>query len=201
MGKVARSLAMTQSEWFEFEIVVLDAQGQVISRQIQQRSRYRETLATSLDLEMVAVPGGTLLMGAPPGEIGSTASQRPQHRVAIAPFWLGRYPITQAQWLAVAKPGRPDRPLAADERGHQRGHICDGGVYQQYQHYNADTDDTRPILLDFNSSLDAVFTRVAQPANYDRWLLALLNDTKTGLDTLIDHSPEEFRSPVGGGYV
>lgn len=111
MGKVALSLAMAQSEWFEFEIIVLDAQGQVISRQIQQRSRYRETLATSIDLEMVAVPGGTLLMGAPPGEMGSTASQRPQHRVAIAPFGLGRYPITQAQWLAVASLPKVNRTL------------------------------------------------------------------------------------------
>jgi len=44
------------------------------------------------------------------------------------------------------------------------------------------------MSLDFSSSLDAVFARVAQPANYDRWLLALVNETGTGLDTVIDHS-------------
>ena len=102
---------MNLPELFEFEIVLLDTQGQVTSRQTQQRSRYRETLAAGIDLEMVAIPGGTLLMGAPPGEIGSNASQRPQHLVTIAPFCLSRYPITQVEWLAVASLPKVKRTL------------------------------------------------------------------------------------------
>ncbi len=50
------------------------------------------------------------------------------------------------------------------------------------------------MSADFALSLDEVFERVAGPANFDRWLLALLNESKTGLDSIIDHSPEEFRS-------
>ena len=48
---------------------------------------------------------------------------------------------------------------------------------------------------EFSGSLDEVFARVAQPANYDRWLLALVNETRTGLER--DHrafTPEEFRT-------
>jgi formylglycine-generating enzyme required for sulfatase activity len=102
---------MNLPELFEFEIVLLDTQGQVSSRQIKQRSRFRETLAAGIDLEMVAIPGGTLLMGVPLGEIGGNASQRPQHLVTIAPFFIGRYPITQAQWLAVASLPKVRRTL------------------------------------------------------------------------------------------
>jgi formylglycine-generating enzyme required for sulfatase activity len=102
---------MTSSELFEFEIILLDAQGQVISRQIEQRSRYREPLAEGINLEMIAIPEGTLLMGAPAGESGGGASQKPQHFVIISPFWLGRYPITQAEWLAVASLPKVNRTL------------------------------------------------------------------------------------------
>lgn len=102
---------MIKTEWFEFEHILLDSQGQVRSRQIEQRSRYREILAEGIDLEMVAIPGGQLWMGATLGERGATATQKPQHLVAIAPFYLGRYPITQAQWLAVASCPKVKRTL------------------------------------------------------------------------------------------
>lgn len=47
--------------------------------------------------EMVRIPGGSLRMGADDG--GS--SERPVHPVAIAPFLLGRYEVTQTQWRMV----------------------------------------------------------------------------------------------------
>ncbi|HVU09639.1 MAG TPA: GAF domain-containing protein [Phototrophicaceae bacterium] len=50
------------------------------------------------------------------------------------------------------------------------------------------------MSTDFALSLDEVFQRIAGPANFDRWLLALLNESKTGLDAIIDHSPAEFQS-------
>lgn len=52
---------------------------------------------------MVYIPGGSFLMGAPETEEGSRSrdSERPQHRVEIAPFYMGRYPVTQAQYQAV----------------------------------------------------------------------------------------------------
>ena len=49
--------------------------------------------------EMVAIPGGSFLMGSPPGQ--GDADERPQRRVTIAPFAMGRTEVTQAQWFAV----------------------------------------------------------------------------------------------------
>jgi formylglycine-generating enzyme required for sulfatase activity len=57
---------------------------------------------------MVLIPGGTFIMGSPEDEPGKYSgsfgqyNERPQHEVTIAPFWMGRYPITVAQWRAVS---------------------------------------------------------------------------------------------------
>ncbi|MEM9008990.1 MAG: formylglycine-generating enzyme family protein [Cyanobacteria bacterium P01_F01_bin.86] len=65
-------------------------------------------------LEMVPVPGGTFLMGSPEDEPEGLASERPQHPVGLRPFYMGRYPVTQAQWRVVAGYEPVNRQLAAD---------------------------------------------------------------------------------------
>ncbi|MFM6250918.1 MAG: formylglycine-generating enzyme family protein, partial [Dolichospermum sp.] len=54
-------------------------------------------------IEMIAIPGGTFMMGSPENEEGSINSERPQHKVTVKPFLMSQYPITQAQWRAVAE--------------------------------------------------------------------------------------------------
>jgi formylglycine-generating enzyme required for sulfatase activity len=54
-----------------------------------------------LQLEMVAIPSGSFLMGAPATEPHSKDDERPQHQVTIPAFQIGRYPITQRQWQMV----------------------------------------------------------------------------------------------------
>jgi formylglycine-generating enzyme required for sulfatase activity len=50
---------------------------------------------------MVSIPGGTFLMGSPETEIGRDDSEGPLHEVTIQPFFMGKYPVTIAQWNAV----------------------------------------------------------------------------------------------------
>ncbi|MER2538421.1 MAG: formylglycine-generating enzyme family protein [Azonexus sp.] len=52
--------------------------------------------------ELVIVPPGEFIMGAPETEIDSNDSERPPHPVRID-YWLavGRYPVTQGEWLAL----------------------------------------------------------------------------------------------------
>ncbi len=48
------------------------------------------------EMKFAWCPPGTFLMG------GNGVSDNPQHRVAISKgFWMGVYPVTQAQWQAV----------------------------------------------------------------------------------------------------
>ncbi|MFM6549654.1 MAG: formylglycine-generating enzyme family protein [Dolichospermum sp.] len=56
-----------------------------------------------LKLEMIAIPGGTFVMGSSKNEEGSKGEERPQHEVTVKPFSMGKYPITQAQWRTVAE--------------------------------------------------------------------------------------------------
>jgi formylglycine-generating enzyme required for sulfatase activity len=52
---------------------------------------------------MVAIPGGRFLMGSPESEAGRFQYEGPQHEVSIQPFYMGKYAVTQAQWLAIAE--------------------------------------------------------------------------------------------------
>jgi formylglycine-generating enzyme required for sulfatase activity len=64
-------------------------------------SLFVEELGNGVVLEMAAIPSGVFTMGAPAGEPGSTDSERPQHRVSVPPFRMGRCAITIAQWRGV----------------------------------------------------------------------------------------------------
>jgi formylglycine-generating enzyme required for sulfatase activity len=85
---------------FEVEVVTVNQDGNLIRRSHHQAEQYIE-FVNGVAIEMVYVPGGTFLMGSPETEIGRNRSEGPQHQVTVAPFFLGRYPITQAQWQAV----------------------------------------------------------------------------------------------------
>ncbi len=55
---------------------------------------------------MVAVPGGTFVMGSPRSEPLRDSDESPQHKVTVRPFWLARTEVTQALWTAVMQ-GNP----------------------------------------------------------------------------------------------
>ncbi len=98
----------------------------VIQRQNGSAYRYVEGLASAsepsqgqntadrLELEMVSIPGGTFTMGSPDTESERRNTEGPRHQVTMQPFFIGRYPITQAQWSFVATLEQIDRRLEAD---------------------------------------------------------------------------------------
>ncbi len=56
--------------------------------------------------QMVAIPPGRFLMGAPEGEEGARDNERPQHEVSIDyAFALGQHAVTFAEWDAVTAAG------------------------------------------------------------------------------------------------
>lgn len=69
-------------------------------------------------VELLLVPPGESLRGAPPEEVEAFADERPQHEVRVVePFYLGRYELTQGEWERVlgTNPshfsGDPRRPV------------------------------------------------------------------------------------------
>jgi formylglycine-generating enzyme required for sulfatase activity len=65
-------------------------------------------------LEMIAIPGGTFLMGSPESEPERDDDESPQHRVTVQPFFMGKVTVTQAQWKAVASLPKVKLDLKAD---------------------------------------------------------------------------------------
>lgn len=55
--------------------------------------------------DMIAVPGGTFLMGAPEDELARNAWEGPQRKVAMAPFAISATEVTYDQWDACVTDG------------------------------------------------------------------------------------------------
>ncbi|MEC4806395.1 MAG: formylglycine-generating enzyme family protein [Jaaginema sp. PMC 1079.18] len=105
---------LDRPRFFDFETVTVNRRGEIIERQSQTARYYREDLGKGVSLEMVYIPGGSFMMGAPEGEKGSDDDERPQHQVTVQPFFMGKCAITQAQWRAVAALPKLQRDLDPD---------------------------------------------------------------------------------------
>ena len=85
---------------FAFDVITVDAVGQEVNRKRGQSQYFTEELGNGVTLNMVAIPGGTFRMGSPTDQ--GDDDERPPHDVAVKPFLMGKYLVTQAQWQAVA---------------------------------------------------------------------------------------------------
>src|ERR1043166_7117587 len=62
---------------------------------------YTETIdrdGVKASFEMIAIPGGTFLMGSPAGEKGRKDHEGPQHPVTIKPLWIGKCEVTWGEY-------------------------------------------------------------------------------------------------------
>ncbi len=100
---------------FKFDVVTVTIQqrsGQItLNRSRSQAEYFKEDLGNGVILEMISIPGGSFMMGAPLGEKFSQDRERPQHRVTIKPFLMGKFQVTQAEWRAVASLPKVNRDL------------------------------------------------------------------------------------------
>jgi formylglycine-generating enzyme required for sulfatase activity len=89
---------------FDFETATISLQsGKVnIQRRTGRAQQFIENLPNGITLEMVAIPAGIFYMGSPENEEGHQDEESPQHLVTVPPFYMGKYPVTQAQWFVVA---------------------------------------------------------------------------------------------------
>ncbi|MBH8564087.1 SUMF1/EgtB/PvdO family nonheme iron enzyme [Nostoc sp. CENA67] len=85
-----------------------------INRSQGRAEFFIEDLGNGVVLEMVAIPGGKFLMGSPENEPERYSFESPQHTVTIQPFFMGKFPVTQSQWAAVAALGKVNIDLDRD---------------------------------------------------------------------------------------
>jgi formylglycine-generating enzyme required for sulfatase activity len=72
-----------------------------INVNINPQSSFTEDLGNGVKLEMIAIPRGTFLMGSPENEAERQDYESPKHQVTVPSFFMGKYPLTQAQYQAI----------------------------------------------------------------------------------------------------
>ena len=133
---VSESVVTPSLQRFEFDVVTVEAEiqrsglfglGSKVTfhsnRSHSQAQYFTEELGDGLGLDMVLIPSGSFMMGTEDEEIERLCKtydrewfrgERPQHQVNVPNFFMGRYPITQGQWRAVAGWGQVERKLDLD---------------------------------------------------------------------------------------
>ncbi|MBD2694028.1 bifunctional serine/threonine-protein kinase/formylglycine-generating enzyme family protein [Anabaena catenula] len=96
-------------ETFDFDVVTVNTAGRKVSYDRLNAKFFLEELNKNIALEMVSIPSGTFLMGSPKYE--GDVEECPQHQVTVSSFFIGKYPITQAQWKAVTDLPQIVQPL------------------------------------------------------------------------------------------
>jgi formylglycine-generating enzyme required for sulfatase activity len=107
----------------------------VISCQTHRGQYFTEPLDENTHLDMMLIPSGTFMMGQTEAEkaelihqMGEEDYQKyfsrelPQHSVTVQSFFIGKYPITQAQWRAVAAYPVVEQELDPDPCRFKRDH-------------------------------------------------------------------------------
>ncbi|NEP36828.1 MAG: formylglycine-generating enzyme family protein [Moorea sp. SIO3B2] len=98
-------------ERFTFEVATIELKPTrrlrtetelIINRHQHGAYGFTEDLGNGVELEMVGIREGSFIMGSPETEEGHSKSESPQHQVTVKSFLMGKYPVTQAQWQAVA---------------------------------------------------------------------------------------------------
>jgi formylglycine-generating enzyme required for sulfatase activity len=87
---------------FDCKTPTVNRGGKIIKQDTKLVQYYTEDLGNDITLDMVAIPGGKFKMGAAENEKYANSNEYPQHDVTVQPFFMGKYPVTQAQWRAIA---------------------------------------------------------------------------------------------------
>lgn len=82
-----------------FETVTVDKTGKIAKRNTGTAEFLTENLGNGVTLQMISIPGGEFRMGSPKGE--GRENEYPQHLVKVAPFWMGKFSVTQAQYQSI----------------------------------------------------------------------------------------------------
>lgn len=164
------------------------------------------TAASTVVIEMIDVPPGTFTMGGIKEWGGGGSESRPQHQVTLTRgFYVGKYEITQDQWIAVMGPdslipGDPLYPVfnmnwmkilkfcnkLSDMHGYARVYIINGSDVQ----WNWDANGYRlPVEAEWEYMARAGTTDNTYIGNFDIY-------NESGLDII---AWWRTRNPIQGG--
>ncbi|MEH2192743.1 MAG: SUMF1/EgtB/PvdO family nonheme iron enzyme [Nostoc sp.] len=115
-----RRVEINPLKTFQFEVVTVNAQGNITNRRNEKAKYFEEDLGNGVTLEMVQIPGGTFTMGSPEGEVERYDSESPQHQVTVPGFFMGKYAVTQEQYQAIMSSNINPSNFKGDKRPVER---------------------------------------------------------------------------------
>jgi serine/threonine-protein kinase len=82
----------------------------VLSNAREAQLHVRLRVFFSLEPETILIPAGEFLRGSVEGEREAAASERPQRRIYLADYHIGKYPVTNAQYAAFVAAAKRRSP-------------------------------------------------------------------------------------------
>lgn len=134
-----------------------------------------EIPGTDQTIWMEPIPGGEFVMGSPEVESGRKKIEGPQSRWKTAPFWMGRYEITQAQF----KPFMGLYSVFQDYEFQSMVQLEDGSFAEQHDAVDAVTAPTLLYEPDFHfeygrqNDMPMVTVTQYSAKQYTKWLSAV----------------------------
>lgn len=94
---------MTELQTYQFETVTinLDSTNSTVNHEQKDSKYFSIDLGNNINLDMVYIPEGSFIMGSSEEEEGRNKDEAPLHEVKITPFFMSKYPITQAQYTII----------------------------------------------------------------------------------------------------
>ena len=122
-----------QLKTIRFQTPTVNRRGEIIKREPKTAQYFTENLPNNILLDMVYIPSGKFMMGTADEEVEKLIQkfpdgeeyfrrEQPQHEVTVRAFFMGKYPVTQAQWKAVANLPQVEKKLKLDP-SHFKGDI------------------------------------------------------------------------------
>ncbi len=141
--------AMTSNDQGWYKVLVTDKYG--VSRYSAPARLILGTetvimLPGGVPLVLVHIPAGSFQMGSPDTERNRNSTEEPVHTVNISyDFYMGKYEVTQAQWLAVMNSWPGVAPSARD------------GLGDNYPAYNISWNDIKSFINALNTHIAATY--------------------------------------------
>jgi formylglycine-generating enzyme required for sulfatase activity len=117
-GDYALLTSTNLTAWSALATVTNQRGSAVFTDEISSAQKFYRALSQGPPTNMVFIPPNTFTMGTPTNELNRGADEGPQMTVSITRgFWIGKYEVTQREYLAVIGsnpsgfPGDLDRPV------------------------------------------------------------------------------------------
>jgi formylglycine-generating enzyme required for sulfatase activity len=85
-----------------------------VSHALQIIEEYQLELPGGVTMDFVYEPAGEFLMGAAEDDEDAYDDEKPQHKVYLEGYWIGKYPVTNDQFRIYVNNGGGEKPEYAD---------------------------------------------------------------------------------------